>query len=127
MTYQWYRSSLPISGANTSQLLVRDTGSYYVVGTVSGCAFQSSGVFFKRTVVGPILLTSASGAANQVVCRNSPIVPIVYTTNGITSATFVGLPLALPVVLSMVKLQFKVLHQSMVFSLTKFATNQFVH
>ncbi|MFM8317867.1 MAG: hypothetical protein ACKOAV_05790, partial [Bacteroidota bacterium] len=92
MTYQWYRSSLPISGANTSQLLVRDTGSYYVVGTVSGCPFQSSRVYFKRTVVGPFLLTSASGAANQVVCRNSPIVPIVYTTNGITSATFVGLP-----------------------------------
>jgi len=91
-TYQWYRNSLPISGATTSQLLVRDTGSYSVVGTVSGCPFPSSSVFFKRTIIGPILLTSASGAENQVVCRNSPIVPIVYSTNGITSATFVGLP-----------------------------------
>jgi hypothetical protein len=92
ISFQWYNGSLPIVGAISSQFTVRDTGTYYVLATLNGCPFQSKKVHFRRLNYTPAQLHSSLGTESQVVCLNSPIVPIVYSATGFSAATFTGLP-----------------------------------
>ncbi len=52
-SYQWYRDSIPIPGANEPALALQDSGSYYVeVTDTNGCSSTSDTVIYKPETVG---------------------------------------------------------------------------
>lgn len=55
--YQWYKNTLPISGATSSTYTANAEGSYYVVISHSGCTRQSDAVLLE---IGQINITSTS-------------------------------------------------------------------
>ncbi len=67
-TIQWYKNTSPISGANTSSILVKDAGFYTV--TVSGCPVASSPV---ELVVNPRPVGIISFSPNSPVCEGTSV------------------------------------------------------
>ena len=48
-TYQWYKDSLPVSGATTSVYTASAEGDYYVIVTYNGCTIQSNTLTLQTT------------------------------------------------------------------------------
>jgi len=78
---------ITISGTPT------ETGTFnYTVTLTGGCGnVTATGTIIVRPN-STITLTSAPGTDNQTACVNTAIMPITYSTTGVTGATFSGLP-----------------------------------
>jgi gliding motility-associated-like protein len=64
----------------------------YVVTLTGGCGTITAPGIINVTPDNTIIITSAVGTDNQILCHNTPIIPITYSTTGATGATFAGLP-----------------------------------
>ncbi len=65
----------------------------YTVTTTGGCGLATAGGSLSVNPDTTLALTSVPGLANQVLCINSALLPIIYTVgNGGTNATASGLP-----------------------------------
>ena len=92
VSYTWNLNTLTISGTPTSP------GVYnFQVMTTGACSgtpnpLPSATGTIVVTATNTIYLTSAVGTTNQILCRNTAITPITYTTVGNTNVTVTGLP-----------------------------------
>lgn len=83
----WSNDTLSISGTPNQ------SGNFnYTIGLTGGCGNVSvtGSIVVNATQSGS--LTSGIGTNSQIVCANSSITPITYSTSGATGATFSGLP-----------------------------------
>jgi len=85
------------AGSGTSSITVT-TGAPSLNADISVVAVNSCGTSDPRTLSVVVnqnntrTLTSSVGTNNQIVCKNTPITDITYSTTGATGATFSGLP-----------------------------------
>ena len=92
VSYTWSLNTLTISGTPTSP------GVYnFQVMTTGACSgtpnpLPSATGTIVVTATNTIYLTSAVATTNQILCRNTAIAPITYTTVGNSSVTVTGLP-----------------------------------
>ena len=92
VSYTWSLNTLTISGTPTSP------GVYnFQVMTTGACSgtpnpLPSATGTIVVTATNTIYLTSAVATTNQILCRNTAITPITYTTVGNTDVTVTGLP-----------------------------------
>lgn len=92
VSYTWSLNTLTISGTPTA------AGVYnFQVMTTGACSgtpnpLPSATGTIVVTPTNTIYLTSAVATTNQILCRNSAITPISYTTIGNTDVTVTGLP-----------------------------------
>ena len=92
VSYTWSLNTLTISGTPTSP------GVYnFSVMTTGACSgtpnpLPSATGTIVVTATNTIYLTSAVATTNQILCRNTAIAPITYTTVGNSSVTVTGLP-----------------------------------
>jgi hypothetical protein len=86
-------SAIAVDGSGYAYVTGYTRSTYY---DVTPGAFQTTngGLWdaFVTKVCHPITLTSAPGTDNQIVCVNTAITPITYSTTGATGASFSGLP-----------------------------------
>ena len=83
----WAANTVTISGSPTV------SGTFvYTVDLTGGCGIASATGTINVTPDNTISLTSAVGTDNQVLCLNTPVTNIIYTTTGATGATLIGLP-----------------------------------
>jgi uncharacterized protein YjdB len=92
VSYTWSLNTLTISGTPTT------AGVYnYQVMTTGACSgtpnpLPSATGTIVVTATNTIYLTSAVATTNQILCRNTAITPITYTTVGNSGVTVTGLP-----------------------------------
>ncbi len=88
MTVSWALNNVTISGSPTT------SGVYnYIINLIGGCGSVSETGTITVTPDNTVTLSSIAGTDAQVVCVNTAINNIIYTTTGATGATVTGLPL----------------------------------
>ncbi|MFZ4398922.1 MAG: ice-binding family protein [Bacteroidales bacterium] len=87
VTGSWSANVVTISGTPSV------SGIYnYTVTLTGNCGIITENGTITVTPDNTIALTSAVGTDNQILCINTAITTITYTTTGATGATFIGLP-----------------------------------
>jgi hypothetical protein len=78
-TYQWYRNDVVVSGATQSQLIVKQSGSYYVAITSFACTLPST----------PIVITANLGVQPPTtISRNITFGTVITAGNGLQASGF---------------------------------------
>jgi gliding motility-associated-like protein len=83
----WSADVITISGIPSSSGIIN-----YSITLTGGCGTTVTTGLIDVTPANSINLTSAVGTDNQVICMNSALTDITYTTTGATDAIFTGLP-----------------------------------
>lgn len=90
---QWFKDNTLIPGATAFSFLASESGAYDSRAEEEGIYSGPSNVVNVNVISpGTISLSSPIGSDVQNMCQNNPINTIIYTTTGVTGATFSGLP-----------------------------------
>jgi gliding motility-associated-like protein len=92
VTGTWLANVATISGTPTISGLFT-----YTVTLTGGCGVITTTGTIKVSSDNTIVLTSAIGTDNQIVCIGNAITTVTYTTTGATGANFTGLPTGMTV------------------------------
>jgi gliding motility-associated-like protein len=91
LNYSWTNNLLTISGTPS----VAGSAQTYTINLTGGCGVITTTGTIAVTANNTVARTSAAGTDAQVVCINTAIVPITYSTTGATGATVSNLPTGL--------------------------------
>ncbi len=89
VTGSWASDVVTISG--TPSVTAGSPYNYTVILT-GGCGLLIENGTISVTPDNTISLTSAAGTDNQIICNNTPIIDITYSTTGATGVSVTGLP-----------------------------------
>ena len=87
LTGNWAANTVTITGAPTISGIFN-----YTITLTGGCGTITTTGAVTVNPLSTLVLSSAPGTDNQIICSGTPISNITYATSGATGATFAGLP-----------------------------------